>query len=69
MPTRRLVIPVAVVTGVLFVLMLVLDRADEDSTLGTLADWCWFAFMISLLVLIVVGVLAAIGRVRATRTA
>ena len=67
MPMRRILLLVAGLTSALFVVMLALDRADEDSTLGTLADWTWFAFVISALVLVVVGVYAAIGRARAAR--
>jgi hypothetical protein len=67
MPTRRIFLAAAGFTAALFVLMLALDQADEDSTLGTLADWTWFAFMISALVLVLVGVLALVGRVRAAK--
>lgn len=64
---RRILPTVASLTAALFVLMLALDRAEEDSTLGTLADWTWFAFLASALVLVVVGGYAVIGRARAAR--
>jgi hypothetical protein len=67
MPNRLHVVGAAVLAGVLFVLMLLLDQADEDSTLGTLADWTWVAFMISLVLLVVIVVWALIGRLRASR--
>jgi hypothetical protein len=67
-PTRRTVLAVAAATGVLFILLLALDRADEDSTLGTVADWCWVVFMVSVVVLVAVSVLALIGKLRTQRT-
>ena len=68
-PGRRVPLGSAVVTAVLFVLMLVLDQADEDSTLGDLADFTWLVFMISVLVLIVVAALTLVGTLRARRAA
>ena len=67
MPNRSHVLVVGAVTGLLLLACLILDRADEDSTLGTLADWAWWGFVISAVLLVAVGVAALVGRLRPRR--